>query len=219
MDDGPEVFGEGIARTTDGEFLLYKQFGLEGNLRLGIANEHHSSGEAHLVDGQGIGGRTAYRFNHHIGPKAVCDFLQALVYVFFQGIDGVGGTHFTGQSQLLVVQIDGYDGGASQGSTDNGSHAHHTTTNDHHYIDIGYTAIAYRMEPYTHGFYQRTIAGTDVRCRNNLFPGHYQIVGHGSVALYTQCLVMLAGIEPTVAARSAFATVGVRVHGDYHARL
>ena len=59
LDDGPEVFGKGIARTTDGEFLLYKQLGLEGNLCLGIANEHHSSGEAHLVDGQGIGSRTA----------------------------------------------------------------------------------------------------------------------------------------------------------------
>ena len=75
------------------------------------------------------------------------------------------------------------------------------------------------MEAYTHRFNQ----GTGTRCeqsgRNHFLPRQHDILAHGTIALHAQCLVMLAGIDTSIAAGSTLPTIGIGVTSNDHARL
>ena len=75
------------------------------------------------------------------------------------------------------------------------------------------------MEAYAHRFYQGTHLWGKVASGDDLLPRQYDILHHGTVALNTQCLVMLAGVDTTVAAGGTLATVGIGIAGHHHARL
>ena len=75
------------------------------------------------------------------------------------------------------------------------------------------------MEAHTHGLDE----GTGTRCeqsgRNHFLPRQYDIFTHGTIALHTQRLVMLAGIHTGITAGSTLATIRIGVTGNHHTWL
>ena len=75
------------------------------------------------------------------------------------------------------------------------------------------------MEAHTHGFYQGTGAWVEFSGRDDLFPGQGDKLPHGTVALYAECLVVLAGVHTVVTAGGTLAAVGIGITGHHHPRL
>ena len=73
------------------------------------------------------------------------------------------------------------------------------------------------MEAYAHGLDEGCFLGCQCACRDNLLPGEDDVLAHGSVALHSEGLIVLAGVDASVAARGAVAAIGVGVAGDDHA--
>ena len=75
------------------------------------------------------------------------------------------------------------------------------------------------MESHAHGFYQRTDLRREQSGRNHFLPRQHDVLHHGTIALHTQRLVVLAGIDTLVTTGGTFTTVGVRITGYHHAWL
>ena len=73
------------------------------------------------------------------------------------------------------------------------------------------------MESHAHRLNQGNLLLGKSLGRDNLLPGHGIIFTHGTPTLHTERLVVFTGIGPFAAARSTFAAVAVRIHGDQHA--
>ena len=213
MDDSAEVGRQGVARTAYVELLLHKQLGGVAHIALGIADVYHTPRKGHLLNGCPIGRWRAYCLDDHRGAQASGDALQALVKLLGGAVDGVGGSHTLCQGQLAVVEVNGDDGGSAQRGTCDGAKAYHAAADDHDRIGIGHLCTVYRMEAHAHGLYEGAVAQRDALHGYHLLPRHHDVVAHGTVALHTQCLVMLAGIGPTVHARGAMSAVGIGVYG------
>ena len=75
------------------------------------------------------------------------------------------------------------------------------------------------METDTHGFNQCAGLGGKGAGRDDFLPWQHDEFLHGTVALYTQCLIVLASVHPSIAAGSAFVAIGVGVASDHHAHF
>ena len=75
------------------------------------------------------------------------------------------------------------------------------------------------MKTDTHRFNKCTGAGSEQSCGNDLLPRHNEILTHGTVALHTKRLVVLAGIRSAIATRGTLVAVGIGIEGDGHARF
>ena len=200
VDDSTEVTGLGIARTTDIEFFLYEELSLERYLGLCIADADDTACEAHFVDGHIICHGTAHGLDHHVRSEAVGDLLQTSMHILSHGVDGICGTHLTGQGQFLVVDIGSDDGGTTQGRANDGTHTHHTTADDDHSVDICHLGTVHGVEAYTHRLYQCTGTRRELSGGNHLLPRQCDQFAHGTIALHTESLVMFAGIHTVVTA-------------------
>ena len=72
------------------------------------------------------------------------------------------------------------------------------------------------MEAHTHRLYQRTRTGIQALGGNHLLPGQHKQFAHRTPTLHTQCFIVFASVHPAVTTRSAFATVGIGIHGHNH---
>ena len=122
------------------------------------------------------------------------------MYILGHGVDGIGGTHLTGQSQFLVVDIGSDYSGTTQGRAYDGTHTYHATADNHYSVDIRYLGTVHGVEAHTHGFYQCTSTGRKLSSGDHLFPRKGDQFAHGTIALYAECLVMFAGIHTVVTA-------------------
>ena len=75
------------------------------------------------------------------------------------------------------------------------------------------------METNAHRLDEGAGAGIEITSGNHLLPRQSDELAHGTVTLYTQCLVMLTGVYALVTARGALAAVSVRIAGYHHAGL
>ena len=75
------------------------------------------------------------------------------------------------------------------------------------------------METDAHRLNQRRFAWRDVTRGDNLAPRQYGVLAHDTVALHAKRLVVLAGVDTSVAARGAVSAVGIGVYGYVHARF
>ena len=139
--------------------------------------------------------------------------------IILQGIDGIAGTHLTGDGEFLIVDIRSNDSSTTRGTAHNGTHTHHTTADDHHHVDIRHLCTADGVETHTHRFDEGTGTGCEQSCRNDFLPRHGDILAHGSPTLHTECLVMLTGIHTAVTTGGTLATVRIRIDGHGHAGL
>ena len=96
MDDGTEVRGLCITRTTDIEFLLNEILGLERNLGLGIADADDTASESNFIDSHLISGRAAHSLDDHIGTESGSHLQQTGMYILCLRVDGVAGSHLLG---------------------------------------------------------------------------------------------------------------------------
>ena len=179
---------------------MYEELCLERYLGLGVADTDDTSCESHLVDSHIIGYGTSHSLDDYIGSETSRDFLQTGMHILSHGVDGMAGTHLTGQRQFLVVDIRSNHCGTALHTTYDGTHTHHTTADNDYGVDICHLCTTHGMEAYTHGFYQRTSSGRKLACGDNLLPRQGNQFAHGTIALHTKRLVMLTGIHSVVTA-------------------
>ena len=153
MDDGTEIGGHGVARTTDVEFLLHEEFRLERHIGLGIADADDTSGKGHLVDGHLIGRCAAHGFYHHVGTETAGYLQQTGMDILGLAVEGVGYPHAACQGEFFVVYVGSHDRGSPEHRAHDGSHTHHTATNDQHHVNIRHLCSRHGMETDTHRFH------------------------------------------------------------------
>ena len=219
MQDSTEVVGRSIARTSDVELLLNEKLGLERHIALGIADADHTSGERNGIDGRDIRDGRTDSFNHHVSAHSIGVFHHLGKDILLGGVDAVGCASLNGKVELLLAQIHSNDGGSTLHAANDGTQAHHATTEDEHDVDVRHLATAHGMESNRHRFDEGGITWGDVLDGDDLLPRQGNIFAHGTIALHTKCLVVLAGIETSVAAGGTMAAVGIGIDSDHLTNL
>ena len=133
-------------------------------------------------------------------------------------MEELGATN-THNGQFLVIHVASYNLCTTHDSTHYSTNAHHTTANNHDSIGIDHLCTADGMETDRHRLDDGSMLYCDVANGDDLLPGNGDIFTHGTIALYSQCLVVLTSVVTSVLARRAVAAVGIWVDGDCHSGL
>ena len=136
VDHSTEVSRLGIARTTDIQFFLHKEFGNKLCTSFSIANENHTARESHLINGLILRERRTHGFDNHIRTQSTGNLFKTCMEIFLGRINDVNGTHTLCQCQLFIVQVGGYHCSSTQTGTYNSTDTNHTAANNHYHIDI-----------------------------------------------------------------------------------
>ena len=125
-------------------------------------------------------------------------------------------SHPPSQLQLLIIQVHSNNNGTSKSGTNNSTYTNHTATDDHHIFIVNHLTARNGMKSHTHRLNQGTITRRNITCRNNFSPGQYSIFTHHAIPLHSQCFIMFAGIDTTIAARGTFTTISIWIQSHIH---
>ena len=215
IQDSTEVVGCSVARTADVEFLLHKILGLERHVALGIADADNTSGERYGINSRNVGNRRTNSLNHHVGAHTVGVFHHLGEDVLLGRIDAIGSSSLDGQIEFLLAQIHSNDGSTTLYAADDGTKAHHTTTEYKHSVDVRHLTTAYCMESYRHRLDKSCITWGDTLHRDNLLPRKGNKFAHRAIALHTEGFIVLTRIVASIATRSAMSAIGIGIDGDH----
>ena len=147
-----------------------------------------------------IGDGGADSLDDDIRTSTSGNLLQTLMNILLGTVDGVFCPQATDNGELLVVHVAGNNFGATHDGTNYCTDTHHATTDDHHRIGVNDLRTADGMKTDAHRLNECSVFNGNRADGDDFLPGYGDVSAHGTVALYAECLVVLAGVVAAVTA-------------------
>src|SRR5918993_5485027 len=145
LDHRDEVGRGGVARAEDVELLLHELRGVEGDRRLGVADEYDARGERRLMHRGDEGLGQADRFDDDVGAIPVGERSKAVGESDSLGIDGLARAGLAAQRQLVHGDVHGDDACATTRGTGDGAKSDRAAADHHDHVTVGDAASIRRV--------------------------------------------------------------------------